>query len=40
MCPGPSTDAWGDLGSEVFSLHDPWNRGAEETEKKERLDLE
>lgn len=40
MCSGPSTAAWDALGSEVLSLHDPWNRGAEEAEQKERLALE
>lgn len=36
---GPSTAAWGALGSEVLSLQDPWNRGLEEAEQKERLAL-
>lgn len=39
MCPGPSTDAGGALGSEMLSLYDPCNRGAEEGEQKERLAL-
>lgn len=39
MFPGPSHDAWGVLGSEMFSLYDPGNRGAEETKQKEKLAL-
>lgn len=35
----PALIPCGALGSEVFSLHDPWNRRAEEAEQKERSAL-